>query len=74
MVDNFQDVVEEKSDEELLVMVYQFDRWNSQMLEAVQRGLKKVKMGDIFFYLSLTVHILYTLYKIGMLIQRKLYG
>ena len=49
MVDSFQDIVKEKSDEELLIMVYQFDQWNSEMQEAVQSELAKRHMlpGDI---------------------------
>lgn len=36
--------VEHKTDEELLTMVYQFDEWNPDMLEAVEKELLRREM------------------------------
>ena len=41
MSNRFQQIVNEKSNEELLVMVYQFADWDAQMLEAAEDELKK---------------------------------
>ena len=40
MENKFQSIVKEKPNEELLVMVYQFDQWDSEMLIAVEEELK----------------------------------
>lgn len=41
MVNNFIEIVSNKSDEELLVMVYEFDQWSPEMLDAVEAELMK---------------------------------
>jgi len=41
MENRFQSIVNEKSNEELLTMVYQFAEWDPQMLEAVESELQK---------------------------------
>ena len=40
MENNFKDIVSQNSDDELLVMVYQFDQWDAEMLVAVEDELK----------------------------------
>ena len=40
MENKFQTIVKEKSNEELLTMVYQFDEWDSEMLKAVELELQ----------------------------------
>jgi len=39
MTNNFQEIVENKSNDELLKIVYQFDEWSPEMLEAVEHEL-----------------------------------
>lgn len=41
MNDTFQGIVKDKADEELLLMVYQFDQWDVAMLHAVEVELKQ---------------------------------
>lgn len=41
MENRFSTLVKSKKNEELLSMVYQFDAWDAQMLEAVQEELKR---------------------------------
>ena len=40
-MNNFSEIVETKSEDELLKMVYEFDEWSPEMLEAVQKELSK---------------------------------
>jgi hypothetical protein len=41
MMDNFyQDIVAQQSDEALLSMVYQFDKWDAEMLQAIELELQ----------------------------------
>ena len=40
MVNKFQPIVKEKSNEELLTMVYQFDQWDTEMLKAIEGELQ----------------------------------
>ena len=40
MENNFKEIVAQNSDEELLQMVYQFDKWDDEMLIAVEDELK----------------------------------
>lgn len=41
MENNFQEIESEKTDEEMLNMVYQFDFWDAEMLIAVEKELEK---------------------------------
>ncbi len=41
MNDTFQSIVKDKPDEELLLMVYQFDQWDVAMLHSVEVELKR---------------------------------
>ena len=41
MENKFKDIVKEKPDEVLLVMVYEFDQWNAEMLGAVRDELSQ---------------------------------
>jgi len=41
MENRFSGLVKSKKNEELLTMVYGFDAWDAQMLEAVQEELKR---------------------------------
>ena len=42
-MNNFTETVQNKSNEELLKMVYQFEEWSPEMLEAVEDELLKRK-------------------------------
>lgn len=41
MINNFQEIVKGKSNDELLKIVYQFQEWSPEMLEAVEQELSK---------------------------------
>lgn len=41
MINNFHETVKDKSNDELLKMVYQFDLWSLEMLEAIKHELAK---------------------------------
>ena len=41
MINNFQETVKNKSNDELLKIVYQFDQWSPEMLEAVEHELAR---------------------------------
>ena len=40
-MNSFIEIVKDKSDEDLLAMVYEFDQWSPEMLEAVEQELTK---------------------------------
>lgn len=41
MENNFKDIIDHHSNEELLTIVYQFDQWDTEMLVAVEAELKE---------------------------------